>query len=78
MDGVQWVKNLTATAPIAVEVRVHSPTQCSGLKDPVLIHLQHRLQLWLGFNPWPSNFCVPQVWAIKLKTKQELPSWLSG
>ena len=46
----QWVKNLTAAAWVAVKVWAQSLTQCSGLKDLVL------LQLWLGFNSWPRNF----------------------
>ena len=37
---VHRVKNLTAVAQVAVE-----------LKDPVLPQLQCRLQLWLGVNP---------------------------
>ena len=36
-------KNLTAAAQAAVEA--------NGLKDPVLLWLQRRSQLWLGFNP---------------------------
>ena len=47
----QWVKNLTAAAQVAVELQVQSPAQHSGLKDLVIPQLQHRLQLWLGFNP---------------------------
>lgn len=22
--------------------------------------------LWLGFNPWPGNFCIPEMWPKKL------------
>ena len=33
---VQWVKNLTAVAQVAVEAQVQSPAQCSGLKDPTV------------------------------------------
>ena len=33
----QWVKNQTAAAQAAAEVRVQSPTQHSGLKDPALL-----------------------------------------
>ena len=32
------------------------------VKDPALS------LLWRGFNPWPGNFCIPQVWP-KQKTK---------
>ena len=33
---MQWVKNPTAAAWVAVEVQARSLAQCSGLKDPVL------------------------------------------
>lgn len=29
----------------------------SELKDPLLLLLWPRLQLQLGFNPWPGNIC---------------------
>ena len=32
----QWVKNLTAVAPAAVEAQVPSLAWCGGLKDPSL------------------------------------------
>ena len=35
---------------VAVEVRIQSPAQPSGLKDPGLPH-RHRSQLQLGFHP---------------------------
>ena len=31
------------------------------VKDLVLSLLWLRLLLWLGFDPWPQNFCIP--WA---------------
>ena len=52
----QWVKNLTALVQVTEEVQVQSPAWNSGLKDPVLLQLWHRLQLQLRFNPWPENF----------------------
>ena len=57
----QWVKNPTAVSKVAAEVWVLSPTWHSGLKDPALLWLQCRLQLWLGLSPWPGNFHMPQV-----------------
>ena len=42
---VQWVKNLTAAAWVAEEAHVQSPAQRSGLRDPALPPLWHRLQL---------------------------------
>ena len=52
---VQWVKNLTAAAPVTAEMRVLSLALCSRLKDLALLWLRHRLQLWLGSNPWPGK-----------------------
>jgi len=36
---VQWVKNLTAAARVAVVAQVQSPAWLSGLKDPALWQL---------------------------------------
>ena len=63
---VQWVKNLTAVAWIAVEAWFQSLTGFSGLKGPAL------LQVWLGFNPWPGNFHKPWVWPLKKKKKKKV------
>lgn len=41
----QWVKNLTAAPWGPVEAQVRFLARCSGLKDPVLPQLGHRLQL---------------------------------
>ena len=54
---VQWVKNLTAMAQAAVEVRVQSLES----EDLVLSQLQYRSHLWLIFNPWPRSFHTLQV-----------------
>ena len=56
---VQWVKNVTMVVYISEEVWVLPLARCSGLKDPALPQLQHRLQLQLRFNPWPWNFHMP-------------------
>ena len=47
----QWVKNPTAVSQVAVEARVPSPAQHSGLKDPALPPLRRRSQQRLGFGP---------------------------
>ena len=52
----QWAKNLMRVAQVAAKVWVPSPAQHSGLKDPALLKLWRRLQLWLGFDPRPRNF----------------------
>ena len=54
--GVQWVKNLTEVAQVAVEAQIQSLVQYSGLKDPALPQLWHGLQLQLRFCPRPRNF----------------------
>ena len=45
---VQWVKNLLE---LGWRWRCEFDDWCSRLKDPVLLQLQHRLQLWFGFTP---------------------------
>ena len=52
---MQWVKNLTAAAQVAVEMQIQFPVWCSGLKDTVLPKVGHKLQLHLPFHPWPRN-----------------------
>ena len=59
----QWVKNPTAAVQVTVKVRILSPVQHSGLKDPTL------LQLWPGFNPWSGELPYATRAAIKLKKK---------
>ena len=44
----------------------------SLVKDPALLQLWHRPQLWLGFDPWPGNFHTLQVWSKKKKKKIEI------
>jgi len=67
---VQWVKNLTAAARVAVVAQVQSPAWLSGLKDPALWQLWRRSELWLGFSPWPRNVHVLQVEPLKKKKKR--------
>ena len=55
----QWVKNPSTEARVTAQVRVRSPAQHSGLKDPILPQLWHRSYPWVGFNPWPRNFHMP-------------------
>ena len=35
------------------------PVVAHWAKDPVLLQLWHRSQLWLRFHPWPRNFHMP-------------------
>jgi len=52
------------------------PGPVQWVKDPAMLQLQHRSQLWFGFDPWPRNFHTLQVQPkkkdkdkIKLKKK---------
>ena len=36
------------------------------VKDLVVSLQQLRSLLWYGFNPWPGNFHMPQVWPKKM------------
>ena len=60
---VQGVKNLTAVAWVTVQAWVQPLAQHSGLKNPVLMQLWHRL------NP-AQNFHVLGVWH-KIKKKKK-------
>ena len=42
---VQWVRNPTAAAQVAMEVQVRFPAGSSGLKDPALLQLPCKLKL---------------------------------
>ena len=64
---VQWVNDL---ACLCGGVGLISSLM-QGVKDLVLLLLWHRLQLWHGFDPWPGNFHVLQVWVKKEKTKRK-------
>jgi len=59
----QCIKNLTAAAQVAIEAKVESMAQYSGLKDLVLP------QLWLGFNPWARNFHM--LWVQPLNQQKQ-------
>ena len=60
--GAQWV-NLHDLAGL-----IPGPAQ---RKDPALLHLWHRSQMQLGFDPWPGNFHTPQVQPKKEKKKKK-------
>ena len=62
----QWVKNLTAAAPVAAEAQIPSPAWVSGLKDSVLPQLWHGIQFLAQELPYAMGV------AIKNKTKQKL------
>ena len=66
---VQQVKNQTAVAQVAAEVQVRSLAGGSALTDLVLPQLQHWLQLWLRFNPWPGTSTCCQCGHEKKKRR---------
>ena len=58
----QWVKNLTAVAPVTAEAQVQFPALRSGLKDPALPQLQVDHS---GWDSVPGPYASGE--AIKLK-----------
>ena len=52
------------------------PTVVQWVKDQVLPHVWHRLQLWLRFDPWPKNFHTPQVQPKEEKKKKKNLSYV--
>ena len=74
--GVSAVKNPIVAAQVTVEVQIPSLAWWSGLKGPgiaapSLLHLWCRSQVQLGFNPWPWNFHMPQMWPLKNKKQKQ-------
>ena len=69
---VQWVKNLTTVAWVSAKVPLPSLALHSGLKDPVLLQPHCRLQLELGFSPWPRELSYATSMAINKQTKTNL------
>ena len=49
---VQWLENPAKAARVSEQAWVQTPARCSGLKDPVLLQLQGRLQL--GWDSIPG------------------------
>ena len=47
------------------------PSPVGWVKDPALLQLWHRSQLWFRFDPWPRNFHMPQLWQKKKKKKKK-------
>jgi len=47
---------------LLLEEQVLSPAWCDGLKDLASLQLLCRLQLKLGFNPWPRKVPMKWVW----------------
>ena len=54
---VQWVKDLACLCGGAGLI----PSLAQWVKDPVLVQLCHRSQLWFRLDPWPGNFHMPWV-----------------
>ena len=64
---VQWVNDPACLCGFAGSI----PGLVQWIKDLVLPLLWHRLQMWLGFSPWPENVRRPQVWLTKEKKKKK-------
>ena len=45
------------------------PSPAQWVKDPALLQLWHRSQLWLEINPWPGNFHM--LWEQPKKKKKK-------
>ena len=41
------------------------------VKDPTLPQLGGRLQVQFGFDPWPGNFHMSQIWPLKTKANKQ-------
>ena len=46
------------------------PGPVQWVKEPTLLQLWHRSQMWLRFGPWPGAFHTPQVQSKKKKKKK--------
>ena len=60
---VLWVNDLACLCGGAGSI----PRLVQWVKDLALLQLWHRLQLWLGFSPWPENFQMLWRWPKKKK-----------
>ena len=58
-----------SVASLKCQAQVPSPAWPRGLKDPELPNLQHRLQPWLGSDPWPGNSICCGV--VRKKNKKQ-------
>ena len=54
------------------------PGTVQWLKNPVLPQLWCRLQLWLGFDPWPRVFHISHVQQKKKKKSLKSQLWASS
>ena len=50
----QWVNDPACLCEGAGSI----PSPAQWVKDPALLQLRYKLQLWLGFSPWPGNLHV--------------------
>ena len=69
----QWVKYLTAVTQVTMKVGVSSPAWCSVLKDPALLQLWWRLQMWLRFQSLVQELPYAHVCGPKKKKKKKNP-----
>ena len=60
----QWVNDLACICGGMGSI----PGLAQWVKDLTLMRLWRRLQLWLGFDPWPGNFHMAWGWLKKKKS----------
>ena len=63
----QQPSTLRQDPPPAKRLWLGVPAVVQWAKNPVLLQLWCQSQVWLGCNPWPGNFHMPQVWLEKKK-----------
>ena len=61
----KWINDLAGLCGIVGSI----PGLAKWVKDPVLLHLWHRSQMWLRFDLWPGEIHMPQVCPRKGKKK---------
>ena len=71
---MQWVNDPACFSGVAGSI----PGPVQWVRDPLLRQLWYRSQLRLGFDPWPGNFHMPQVWLKKRKKKKGVPLVAQG
>ena len=66
----QWVRTPTAVAWVATEVRFPSLPWCSGLKEPALPQLWHRLAAVAWIQSLTHELHILWVWPLKKKLSE--------
>ena len=72
----QWVKNPTAVAQMTEEAEVQSPSQCSGIKDLLLL----AAVVYVVGTAWIQSLAqeLPHATSTAIKKKKAFLAWISG